>query len=73
MDYPPLTAYHSLLLGTIANWINPDWIALGASHGIETPELKLFMRITALVTELICLTSAVYLWIWCYNHRSDVM
>ncbi|KAI8822334.1 glycosyl transferase [Chytriomyces cf. hyalinus JEL632] len=59
LDYPPLTAYHSLLLGYIANAINPSWVALDASRGNEDKNLKMFMRYTAIVTDLIVNMSAI--------------
>ncbi|KAJ3067373.1 Glucosyltransferase-like protein, partial [Podochytrium sp. JEL0797] len=59
LDYPPLTAYHSWVLGFIANAINPEWIALDASRGYESEEMKLFMRYTALITDLVVNVSAI--------------
>ncbi|KAI8840517.1 ALG6, ALG8 glycosyltransferase family-domain-containing protein [Chytridium lagenaria] len=53
LDYPPLTAYHSYILGWIAHIVNPKWVALDASRGYEGDDLKTFMRTTALVTDLI--------------------
>ncbi|XP_053248169.1 dolichyl pyrophosphate Man9GlcNAc2 alpha-1,3-glucosyltransferase isoform X1 [Podarcis raffonei] len=46
LDYPPLTAYHSLLCAYVAKLINPDWIALHTSRGYESQPHKLFMRAT---------------------------
>ncbi|CAJ0961364.1 unnamed protein product, partial [Mesorhabditis belari] len=59
LDYPPLTAYHSYLMGAIAHRINSSWVALGDSHGIETPEHKFFMRLTAIVSFLIIYVPAI--------------
>lgn len=53
LDYPPLTAYHSYICGMIAKLFNPDWVALNASHGLESPEHKLFMRYTVLVADML--------------------
>ncbi|CAG9539377.1 unnamed protein product [Cercopithifilaria johnstoni] len=50
LDYPPLTAYHSWLLGTVANKLNRSWLELHTSRGIETESHKIFMRITVLAT-----------------------
>ncbi|KAJ1553637.1 Glucosyltransferase-like protein [Cladochytrium tenue] len=58
LDYPPLTAYHSWILGKIAQWIEPSWVALEASRGIESSELQLFMRYTALATDVLVHMSA---------------
>ncbi|KAF8645218.1 hypothetical protein AX16_008045 [Volvariella volvacea WC 439] len=46
LDYPPLTAYISWICGVVASWINPSWVALDTSRGIETETSKLFMRLT---------------------------
>ncbi|XP_072276816.1 dolichyl pyrophosphate Man9GlcNAc2 alpha-1,3-glucosyltransferase [Pyxicephalus adspersus] len=62
LDYPPLTAYHSLLCGYIAQAINPDWVALTSSRGYESPQHKLFMRATVLVADLLIYIPAVILY-----------
>lgn len=59
LDYPPLTAYHSWLCGQIGSLINPDWFRLDASRGIETPQIKTFMRITSLISEMVVYVPAV--------------
>ncbi|KAK0107420.1 Glucosyltransferase-like protein [Cadophora gregata f. sp. sojae] len=60
LDYPPLTAYHSWLLGKIGGFINPSWFALHTSRGLEDPSLKIFMRATVIVSEyLIYIPAAV--------------
>ncbi|XP_075688868.1 dolichyl pyrophosphate Man9GlcNAc2 alpha-1,3-glucosyltransferase [Rhinoderma darwinii] len=59
LDYPPLTAYHSLLCGYIAHLISPDWVALNSSRGYESLYHKLFMRATVLVADLIVYIPAV--------------
>jgi alpha-1,3-glucosyltransferase len=51
LDYPPLTAYHSWLLGKVGARINPDWFALYVSRGSDDPTLKIFMRATVLASE----------------------
>lgn len=51
LDYPPLTAYHSWILGKIGSRINPDWFALYTSRGSDDPKLKVFMRATVLVSD----------------------
>ncbi|XP_062920181.1 dolichyl pyrophosphate Man9GlcNAc2 alpha-1,3-glucosyltransferase isoform X1 [Mobula hypostoma] len=51
LDYPPLTAYHSLLCAYVAESINPKWIALRMSRGYESLEHKLFMRATVLAAD----------------------
>ncbi|KAJ4482066.1 glucosyltransferase [Lentinula aciculospora] len=44
LDYPPLTAYVSWICGSVAHYINPEWVALDSSRGIETTTSKFFMR-----------------------------
>ncbi|KAK0159690.1 hypothetical protein PV327_010780 [Microctonus hyperodae] len=46
LDYPPLTAYHSFIIGKIANKINPKFVELYESRGYESNEHKLFMRMS---------------------------
>ncbi|XP_077270521.1 putative dolichyl pyrophosphate Man9GlcNAc2 alpha-1,3-glucosyltransferase isoform X1 [Temnothorax americanus] len=61
LDYPPLTAYHSLLLGHVANRIDPSFAKLGESRGFESATHKYFMRLTVLVADiLIYLPAIVY-------------
>ncbi|XP_049630389.1 dolichyl pyrophosphate Man9GlcNAc2 alpha-1,3-glucosyltransferase [Suncus etruscus] len=59
LDYPPLTAYHSLLCAYVAKFIDPDWIALHTSRGYESQAHKLFMRATVLVADLLIYIPAV--------------
>ncbi|XP_068948955.1 dolichyl pyrophosphate Man9GlcNAc2 alpha-1,3-glucosyltransferase-like [Petaurus breviceps papuanus] len=65
LDYPPLTAYHSLLCAYVAELINPDWIALHTSRGHESDQHKLFMRSTVFVADLMIYIPAVVLYC-CY-------
>lgn len=53
LDYPPLTAYVSWICGYVANMINPAWVALDVSRGIETPTSKIYMRFTVLALDLL--------------------
>lgn len=59
LDYPPLTAYHSLLLGYVANFINSSFVKLHESRGISSPDHKYFMRTTVLFADLIIFMPAV--------------
>nr|CDS31829.1 dolichyl pyrophosphate Man9GlcNAc2 [Hymenolepis microstoma] len=54
LDYPPLTAYHSYLLGRIARFLHPEWIELFKSRGYESDAHKSFMRLSVLISD--CLT-----------------
>ncbi|KAH9845717.1 glycosyltransferase family 57 protein [Teratosphaeria destructans] len=60
LDYPPLTAYHSWLLGQVGHYLNPSWYALYLSRGLDDEDLKVFMRSTVIVSEyLIYIPAAV--------------
>uniref|UniRef100_A0A0N5BKE7 Alpha-1,3-glucosyltransferase n=1 Tax=Strongyloides papillosus TaxID=174720 RepID=A0A0N5BKE7_STREA len=52
LDYPPLTAYHSLFLGFVSDKINKDWVALHESHGFQGLNHKLFMRSSVIVSNI---------------------
>uniref|UniRef100_A0A668AFW5 Alpha-1,3-glucosyltransferase n=1 Tax=Myripristis murdjan TaxID=586833 RepID=A0A668AFW5_9TELE len=62
LDYPPLTAYHSLLCAHIAKLINPEWVELHKSRGYESSAHKLFMRATVLVADLLIYIPAAVLY-----------
>lgn len=51
LDYPPLTAYHSLLVGHFARRVNESFVELHKSRGITTDQHKNFMRQTVLVAD----------------------
>lgn len=59
LDYPPLTAFHSLILGKVANEINPDYVKLHNSRGYETSDHKQFMRLSVLIADLIIYVPAI--------------
>ncbi|KAJ8123430.1 hypothetical protein ONZ43_g622 [Nemania bipapillata] len=59
LDYPPLTAYHSWLLGRIGSLIDPSWFALYTSRGTDDATLKIFMRATVIVSEYLIYIPAV--------------
>ncbi|XP_004588786.2 dolichyl pyrophosphate Man9GlcNAc2 alpha-1,3-glucosyltransferase [Ochotona princeps] len=71
LDYPPLTAYHSLLCAYVAGFINPDWVALHKSRGYESPAHKLFMRATVLIADLLIYIPAVVLYCCCLKEISS--
>jgi alpha-1,3-glucosyltransferase len=62
LDYPPLTAYHSWLLGKIGNLIDKSWFVLDTSRGIESVDLKSYMRLTAVISELTLYIPAVIMY-----------
>lgn len=53
LDYPPLTAYHSWILGKVAQLVNASYVKLHESRGITSDEHKTFMRNTVLVADLL--------------------
>lgn len=59
LDYPPLTAYHSWILGKIGSWIDSTWFDLYTSRGHESDSLKAYMRITAILSELVIYVPAL--------------
>lgn len=70
LDYPPLTAYHSWILGSVSAYFNPDWVALSHSRGFESYSHKLFMRSSVLVTDILIFFSAVAAYIYCIARTS---
>ncbi|PPQ91702.1 hypothetical protein CVT25_012915 [Psilocybe cyanescens] len=59
LDYPPLTAYVSWICGIVGHWINPAWVALDKSRGIESAESKVFMRMSVVVTDALVYVPAL--------------
>lgn len=76
LDYPPLTAFHSLLCGWIGSIFDNKWFALDESRGFESSDLKSYLRITALASELIFYIPAVMMYVrWMgrnYNKASSI-
>lgn len=79
LDYPPLTAYHSFLLGQIANNIDPTYVKLQRSRGLETVEHKNFMRLTVLIADILIYIPAIiyflsnlYTWGNCQINESNI-
>ncbi|GAB1599978.1 dolichyl pyrophosphate Man9GlcNAc2 alpha-1,3-glucosyltransferase-like [Argonauta hians] len=64
LDYPPLTAYHSWIMGAISHYINPEWVALHSSRGLENPLHKLFMRYTVIIADLLLYIPVVCLFMY---------
>lgn len=60
LDYPPLTAYHSLVLGHVAQRLDPEYVALHASRGHESDGHKHFMRLSVLLADLLVFFPAVF-------------
>ena len=56
IDYPPLTVYHSYLLGHIQKLANPNWVELFTSRGMESYKHKFFMRCSVIAS---CITTFI--------------
>lgn len=52
LDYPPLSAYHSYIIGIVGAWFDPESIRLFASRGYENEKHKTFMRWTVILSDL---------------------
>ncbi|KJR87295.1 alpha-1,3-glucosyltransferase [Sporothrix schenckii 1099-18] len=72
LDYPPLTAYHSWLLGKVGGLMDASWFALHTSRGLETPALKIFMRATVFVSEYLVYIPAVVIFVRRFSRLSGV-
>lgn len=59
LDYPPLTAYHSFLMGLVADWLDPESVRLFASRGYENDSHKTFMRWTVFLSDVYFYATAV--------------
>ena len=59
LDYPPLTAYVSLLCGWWMTWVEPAQVALGSSRGYESDSGKMWMRLTVLMADCLTLLPAM--------------
>ena len=63
LDYPPLTAYHSWIMGIMSHYINPEWVAVKSSHGYESADHKIFMRLSVLIAEILIYFTAVIVYV----------
>ncbi|KAK9462940.1 glycosyl transferase [Lipomyces oligophaga] len=69
LDYPPLTAYHSWIMGWVGTLFNPVWFALNSSRGCEQLDLKSYMRSTVVISDVLIYIPAVTMFIrWKINH-----
>lgn len=71
LDYPPLTAYHSFLVGKWAQLKDPAFVKLHESRGITKDEHKEFMRNTVLLVDLLVYIPAILL--GCYTIRKTIL
>ncbi|KAF0700144.1 Aste57867_9332 [Aphanomyces stellatus] len=59
LDYPPLTAYVSYGCGFLAQFVEPELVALETSRGYETPSGKVFMRLTVILCDVVLFMPAL--------------
>lgn len=71
LDYPPLTAYHSLLLGRVGNEFVPVCFALGASRGHESPACRRFMRASAIASDVLVYFPGTYCAVWGFSAKDE--
>lgn len=68
LDYPPLTAYHSYILGYLGFFLNnkrANWFTLDESRGHEDLDLKSFMRFSVILSEvLLYIPGVIYMCKW---------
>ncbi|KAF2705111.1 glycosyltransferase family 57 protein [Pleomassaria siparia CBS 279.74] len=72
LDYPPLTAYHSWILGIVGSYINPNWFALVRSRALDDPSLKIYMRATVFISEYLIYVPAVIIFLRRYSRLERV-
>ena len=72
LDYPPLTAYHSWVLGKVGILINPEWFALFSSRGSQDANLKIFMRATVIVSEYLSYIPAAVVFVRRFSRLNGV-
>ena len=64
-DYPPMSGYHSYILGKILNIFFPEAVEFKYSHGYETKIFKIVMRFFSLFSDFIIFHIAVHF--FCYK------
>ena len=65
LDYPPMSGYHSYVLGKILNIFFPEAVEFKYSHGYETKIFKIVMRFFSLFSDFIIFHIAVHF--FCYK------
>ena len=75
LDYPPMSGYHSYILGKILERYMPDSVTFKKSMGYESPKFKLVMRFFALISDLLVFHIGVnlicfYFFIYSKNHNN---
>ena len=65
LDYPPLSGYHSFILGKILNIFIPESVEFNYSHGYESYIFKNIMRFFSLFGDVIVFHTAIHF--FCYE------
>ncbi len=63
LDYPPLTALHSLALGLVGLKVVPESFAFESSRGAEDASTRQFMRASVVVSDLLVYIPATVLFV----------
>ena len=64
LDYPPMSGYHSYILGKVLEKYYPESVVFKKSMGFESAKLKLIMRFFAIISDFIFFHLGVN--IFCY-------
>lgn len=72
LDYPPLTAYHSWIMGKVGSIIDPTWFHLYTSRGLEDDTLKVFMRATVIISEYLVYIPAAVIFVRRFSRLQGV-
>ena len=64
LDYPPMSGYHSYLLGKILEKFIPDSVEFNKSHGYESQIFKIVMRFFSLISDILVFHIGVNLLCW---------
>ncbi|XP_017004082.2 probable dolichyl pyrophosphate Man9GlcNAc2 alpha-1,3-glucosyltransferase [Drosophila takahashii] len=67
LDYPPLTAYHSYLVGRIGKSMDPRFVELHSSRGFQSREHKRFMRATVVTADVLIYLPAILYLVYCID------
>ena len=72
LDYPPLTAYHSYIIGLLSREYEPKSMELKKSRGYETESHTRFMRYSVLISDLIFYIGIVLCLFFCSKYNSSI-
>ena len=73
LDYPPISGYHSYILGKILKKFIPNSVEFKKSKGYESPIFKIVMRFFALISDILVFhvgVNLLYLYIFIYSKKS---